>query len=201
MSDSLLLKSTISSLVLRVLKMRLLEEHHADSFSTCSLYAVLSPPEMSPSTTRSSATLMIALFGRVWVQPSPGLRQDDAHPLGAVCQEVANPGANVFWELQVQRWPLCFGMMVLKVERKSTKISQAQLPSCGVESCSRGIFSRHVCPVCNGQILVGHVYYLHGFPREIVSDQSQGKRTNQTLESVLRCVNTLQLICRWNYIR
>lgn len=75
--------------------MRLLEKHHAGSFSTSSLYAVLSPPEMSPSTTRSSETLMITLFGRVWMQPSPGLRKDDAHPLGAVCQEVADPGANV----------------------------------------------------------------------------------------------------------
>lgn len=75
--------------------MRLLEKHHAGSFSTSSLYAVLSPLEMSPSTTRSSETLMITLFGRVWVQPSPGLRKDDAHPLGAVCQEVADPGANV----------------------------------------------------------------------------------------------------------
>lgn len=75
--------------------MRMLEEHHADSFSTSSLYAVLSPPEMSPAMTRSSETLMIALFGRAWVQPSPGLRKDDARPLGTVCQEVANPGANV----------------------------------------------------------------------------------------------------------
>lgn len=71
--------------------------------------------------------------------------KDDAHPLGADCQEVANPGEMCYESSKSSSDH--FGMMVLKVELKSSKISQAQLPSCGV-SCHRGIFRRHVCPVC-----------------------------------------------------
>ena len=57
------LKSMMISLVLDVFSWRLRAEPHADSCWTSSLYAVSSPPEMSPTTVVSSANFIMRLEG------------------------------------------------------------------------------------------------------------------------------------------
>lgn len=115
--ECLHLLNNVTSFDLEVFKQRWLVEHQADSRSTSTLYAISSPPAMSPTTVVYQQVLWWYRLGGwgynrgcrvgglaqslgVCVQ-CRGQVGSYSHSLGEICQEVHDPVADVLGKTQV----------------------------------------------------------------------------------------------------